>query len=53
MIPARFAAPALADDVADVNAAIEANYAAHSSFDKARYRSTTTDVCNRQPGKSP
>lgn len=54
MNPARFtvvlllaagwlAAPALADEVADVKAAIEGNYAAYSGFDEVRYRSTTTD----------
>jgi ketosteroid isomerase-like protein len=37
------AAPALADEVADVKTAIEGNYAAYSSFDEVRYRSTTTD----------
>ena len=35
MIPARFSAAA-------VQAAIRENYAAYSSFDEARYRSTTT-----------
>jgi hypothetical protein len=54
MTPARFAAaillatawpaaPALADEAAAVQAAIRGNYAAYSSFDEARYRSTTTD----------
>jgi ketosteroid isomerase-like protein len=54
MIPARFAAaawlaaallaaPAFADDASAVQAAIRENYAAYSSFDEARYRSTTTD----------
>jgi ketosteroid isomerase-like protein len=53
MMPARFtaslvlaallAAPALANDKAAVEAAIRESYAAYSSFDEARYRSTTTD----------
>lgn len=37
------AAPARADDAADVKAAIQENYAAYSSFDEARYRRTTTE----------
>lgn len=44
LIGAWLAAPALADDdKAAVEAAIRENYAAYSSFDEARYRSTTTD----------
>ncbi len=38
------ATPALAsDEAAAIKAAIEENYAAYSSFDEARYRSTTTE----------
>lgn len=43
LLAAWFAAPALADDRPAVEAAIRENYAAYSSFDEARYRSTTTD----------
>jgi ketosteroid isomerase-like protein len=44
LLTAWLAAPALADDdKAAVEAAIRENYAAYSSFDEARYRSTTTD----------
>ena len=44
LLAAWLAAPALADDdQTAVEAAIRENYAAYSSFDEARYRSTTTD----------
>ncbi len=43
LLAAWFAAPALAGDRSAVEAAIRENYAAYSSFDAARYRSTTTD----------
>jgi len=43
LVVTQYAAPALANDAADVKAAIEENYAAYSGFDEARYRRTTTD----------